>query len=101
LWIPRRWSGIRAATNDTAKPARPGEEQGSLVEETDSSEALRRGWLSISSRAEIATYTVYAPVSLSDPRPHQIFFTPFMNRLCCKNSLAAQDIVAKTDSFPL
>ena len=62
--------------NDPAKPARPGEAQGSLVEETDSSEALRRAWLSIISRAEIATYTVYAPVSLSDPRPRQIFFHP-------------------------
>lgn len=73
------WRALRYHPPDANDPGTPvylGTPLGSLVEEADSSEALRRAWLSLNSRAEIATYAAHAPVSLADARPRQIFFHP-------------------------
>jgi signal transduction histidine kinase len=102
------WRVLRYIPPDARDPRTPtylGAPLGRLLEEADSSEALRRAWLSVRNRAEIATYTVYAPTSLADPRPRQIFFHPVYESASMErqNDLDRVGLVAFTaeaESYP-
>jgi len=73
------WRVLHYVPPDVNNPETPtylGVTLGSLAEEADAAEALRHAWLSINNHSEIATYTVYAPITLTDAHPRQIFFHP-------------------------
>ena len=75
----RNWRALRYVPPDLNDPATPrylGVPIGTLSEDAGLSEALCRAWLTVHNRTEIAIYPAYAPVSLRDSRPHQIFFHP-------------------------
>ncbi len=102
------WRVLRYIPPDARDPRTPtylGAPLGSLLEEADSSEALRRAWLSVRNRAEIATYTAYAPISLADARPRQIFFHPVyesasMERQSDLNRVGLVAFSAEAEAYP-
>jgi signal transduction histidine kinase len=73
------WSALHYLPPDANDPTTRkylGVPIGRLIKDGDAGEALRRAWVSVHDRSEIAVYTVNAPVSLADARPRQIFFHP-------------------------
>ena len=75
----RNWRALRYVPPNLSDPATPkylGVPIGTLTDDADLSEGLRRAWLAVHDRAEIAVYTAYAPVSVTDSEPRQIFFHP-------------------------
>ncbi|MCI0491140.1 MAG: HAMP domain-containing histidine kinase [Blastocatellia bacterium] len=78
---------------------------GRLKEDPDITEALRRAWMAIPDRKEDATYTNFAPTSLSDPVPRQIFYHPVyepdhMNRKDDLDRVGLIAFTAEIDSYP-
>jgi len=68
---------------------------GLLVEDPDTTEALRQAWFAIPGRAADATYTAFAPTSLRDTQPHQIFFHTVYE----PNHMSAQDDADRVGLF--
>ena len=62
----QNWRALRYVPPDLNDPATPqylGVPIGSLTDDADLSEALRRAWLTVHDRPEIAVYSAYAPLS--------------------------------------
>src|SRR5258705_13311079 len=73
----RNWRALRYVPPDLNNPSTPLDlvvAIGTLTEDADLSEGLRRAWLTVHNRAEIAVYSAYAPLSSIYSAPHQIFF---------------------------
>jgi len=71
------WRVLRYVAPAPDKPAASiykGIPVGRFVEDSDTTEALRRAWLAIPERAADATYAAFAPITLRDTEPRQIFF---------------------------
>jgi signal transduction histidine kinase len=78
---------------------------GSLVEDENATEALRRAWLAIPNRKDDATYVTFAPTSLADPTPRQIFFHPVyepdhMNRESDLDRVGSIALTAEANKYP-
>lgn len=78
---------------------------GSLEEDADATEALRRAWASIPDRNQDATYTAYAPISIADTQPRQIFFhgvyePDHMNRQDDLDRVGLFAFTADVDAYP-
>ncbi|MFN0121113.1 MAG: sensor histidine kinase [Blastocatellia bacterium] len=65
-----------AAPGDTQAPQYNGTPLGKFVEDADAAAPLLAAWLSVAERASLATSATFAPVSLAQPEPRQIFFHP-------------------------
>lgn len=84
------WRVLRYVAPAPGNPATPiyrGMPVGRLVEDPDTTEALRRAWFAIPERAADATYTAFALTSTGDPQPRQIFFHTVYEL----NHMSAQD----------
>lgn len=67
---------VPAAPGDSQAPQFTGTPLGKLEEDADAAVPLLAAWLSVAERASLATSATFAPVSLAQPEPRQIFFHP-------------------------
>ncbi len=67
---------VPAAPGDGQAPQYNGTPLGKLGEDADAAAPLLAAWLSVTERASLATSATFAPVSLAQPEPRQIFFHP-------------------------
>ncbi|MDQ3650379.1 MAG: HAMP domain-containing histidine kinase [Acidobacteriota bacterium] len=86
---------VAPAPDDPATSIYKGVPVGHLVIDPNTTEALRRAWLAIPDRAADATYTAFAPISLLDTEPRQIFFHTVYE----PNHVSAQDDAARVGLF--
>lgn len=78
---------VPPAPDDPATPVYKGMPIGLLVEDPDTTEALRQAWFAVPERAADATYTAFAPTSRRAAAPRQIFFHTVYE----PNHMSAQD----------
>ena len=86
---------VAPAPDDPATPIYRRMPVGLLVEDPDTTEALRQAWFAIPEREADATYTAFAPTSLGDTQPRQIFFHTVYE----PNHMNAQDDVDRVGLF--
>ncbi|MDQ3686476.1 MAG: HAMP domain-containing histidine kinase, partial [Acidobacteriota bacterium] len=92
------WRTLRYVAPAPGEPATSvyrGMPVGHLVEDAATTEALRRAWFAIPDRTADATYTAFAPVSLGDSEPRQIFFHTVYE----PNHMSAQDNADRVGLF--
>jgi signal transduction histidine kinase len=95
------WRALRfvpAAPNDARAPQFNGAPLGHFVEAADFSAPLLTAWLSVAERATLATAATFAPVSLAQPEPRQIFFHPVYEggRIAPQQQLAPVGLIVLT-----
>lgn len=71
---------------------------GKLKEDDDAAAPLLAAWLSVGERASLATSATFAPVSLAQPEPRQIFFHPVYEgkRIAPQTQLAPVGLIVLT-----
>jgi signal transduction histidine kinase len=97
--------GARATANNARAPRYNGVTLGHFVEDADFATPLLHAWLSLAERAALATSATYAPISLAQPAPRQIFFHPVYEgeRIAPQTQLAPVGLIALTvqaESYP-
>lgn len=94
------WRALRfvPAPDDANAPQFNGAPLGHFVEAADFSAPLLTAWLSVAERATLATAATFAPVSLAQPEPRQIFFHPVYEggRVAQQQQLAPVGLIALT-----
>jgi signal transduction histidine kinase len=102
------WRALRfvpATANNARAPRYNGVTLGHFVEDADFATPLLHAWLSLAERAALATSATYAPISLAQPAPRQIFFHPVYEgeRIAPQTQLAPVGLIALTvqaESYP-
>lgn len=91
----RVWRYVAPAPNNPATSIYRDMPVGHLVEDSDTTQALRQAWFAIPARAADATYAAFAPTSIGDKESRQIFFHTVYE----PNHMSAQDDADRVGLF--